>query len=407
MSYSKRCFDSVGALGRRDVQVLRTAFGLFPEFVAEYGLDLIADKLDLEALRDAIMGDRVPEALDDQLYFSSALGSSRGWAMIERQAEEDRLQLPSHDSDLSFADMALAAGTYNWPDNRNLLERANARARIHGKSAFKYYAPANDHRADYRPPTPESVAEAESVLRQHFVAQGYITEGAQERAVRIIPYEYESETWFLCWYADKKRRHRGCEADGEWKYFDFNPEQFDAIVYNKVYGDIRMNTKNQRKSDHIKYRIAIGYMLLDTGSAFLPSKQVVTLAPLQGRNAVDLFEVGDMPGLHSIEPVQIEYSPFGSATTITVRADKGSSLRIANELAPRLVPDGAQVLSAVFQYKLANSSRTSKLTIHCGNRVNYERDGDSLVLESWLRDRRFIISSLEDSGDAAAKEAAA
>jgi len=408
MNYTKRCFESVGALGRHNQVVLRRVLGLFPRYAAVLGLDLSIGDLNLELVRAALMGDAVPAALDDLLYFSSALGNSRGWSMIERQAEEDGLSLPCHDPAMSNVDMALLAAIHNWPDNQHLLERANARARIHGKSSFKYYAPASDHRNKYHSPTPESLRDAEALLKQHFIEQGFIMAGAQERSVRIIHYEYANEIWFLIWYADKKRRHRGCEADGEWKYYDFNPEQFDAVVYNKVYGDIRMNTKNQRKKDHSKYRIAIGHMLLGDGAAFLPTKKMVVLRPLEAADAMSLFATDDIPGLASIEPVQLDYLPFGVPRRFTVKAYKDSSLLVTNELAPRLVPDGASVASAIFEYRLSDSARRGKLSLSFGNKVSYERDGDSLVLEEWLRRRGFVLSFVEGTayGTSAAEAAA-
>jgi hypothetical protein len=53
MNYTKRCFESVGALGRHNQVVLRQLLGNFPEYVAALGLDLSASELDLERVRAA------------------------------------------------------------------------------------------------------------------------------------------------------------------------------------------------------------------------------------------------------------------------------------------------------------------------------------------------------------------
>ena len=399
MSSTKRAFDNVRALGSRHPQVLRDLLGWFPDYVQEWKLDLAAEELDLVAIRDALMAEAIPEDLDDILYLSTALGNYTGWSMIERQAEEDGLLLPHHNADLTDTDMAVLSAIHNWPSNLALLERANARARIHAKSVFKYYPMEVELRHQYRAPTPETLAEAEGLLRDHYVAKGYI-HASQGHSVRVIPYDFEHEIWFLIGYAAKKQRFRGCQNDGEMQSFDFNPEQYDAVVYNKVYGDIRMNTKNWRKKDHAKYRLAIGRMLLDNGGAFAPTKRMVTLSPLEQPNAVDLFATDDIAGLAEIELVELKYGPFAEPRTFTMTADKGSSLRVENDLAPRLVPEESRVLRAVFEYRLADSSRRGRLTLSPGNKIGYERDGDSLVLEQWLRARGFLLSLVEDAANA-------
>jgi hypothetical protein len=404
MAVTKRAFDNVRALGNRHPQVLRDLLERFPEHVQQWELDLTAEELDLVAIRDAFMAAEIPEELDDILYLSTALGNSNGWAMIERQAEEDGLLLPHHNADLTDTDMAVLAAIHNWPANLRLLERANARARIHAKSVFKYFPMEVELRHQYRAPTPETLAEAVQTLQDHYVSKGFI-HSSQRSSVRIMPYDFEHEIWFLIGYAAKKQRHRGCKDSGEMRAFDFNPEQFDAVVYNKVFGDIRMNTRNWRKKDHHAYRLSIGRMLLDDGSAFSPSKKMVTLTPLELPNAADLFATDDIAGLAEIEPIELKYGPFDEPRTYTLSADKGSSLRAANPLAPRLVPCETRVCRAVFEYRLKDSRRRGRLTLSPGNKIGYERDGDSLVLEEWLRARGFLLSLVGDVANALQKAA--
>jgi hypothetical protein len=63
----------------------------------------------------------------------------------------------------------------------------------------------------------------------------------------------------------------------------------------------------------------------------------------------------------------------------------------ANEWAPRILPADAHCARrAVLQYRLKDSGRLSRLTIDEGNKVTFERDGDSLVVEVWLRRRGFV-----------------
>lgn len=58
-------------------------------------------------------------------------------------------------------------------------------------------------------------------------------------------------------------------------------------------------------------------------------------------------------------------------------------------------PEADSVLSARFRYRLKDRKSTGALTVHTGNALTYERDGDSSVLETWLRKRKFISSLIE------------
>lgn len=278
MGFTKRCFASVQSLRQRHPQVLRDLLCLFPEHTAERKLLLprhpTVETLDYAGIRDALMIGEIPEDLDDILFLSSLLGTSKGWGIIERQAEEDRKSLPKELPHFGYVDLAILAAIQDWPKNKDILERANARARVHSKSAYVYYAPAMDMRAAYRPPTPESLAEARELLSAHFVQSGLVPEDERRKATEIVPYDFEKEVWFLIRYPGRKSRHSGYN-EGDWKHFVFNPEQYDAVAYNKVYGDLRMNTR--RKTDHVKYRIAFTHLLFGQPNAFREKGAVVVL----------------------------------------------------------------------------------------------------------------------------------
>jgi hypothetical protein len=75
---------------------------------------------------------------------------------------------------------------------------------------------------------------------------------------------------------------------------------------------------------------------------------------------------------------------------VTWRADKeneGLPLSPSNRVIPE---DTDTVLYAKFRYRLKSASKWQGLTVHTGKSLSYERDGDSSVLEDWLRGRAFI-----------------
>lgn len=402
MGSTKRCFSSAEGLKSRDPQVLRDLLALFPGHTSSRGLTLpevaTAENLDYGKIRDALMAGDIPEDLDDILHLSSLLNTSRGWSMIERQAKEDKRRLPAVLPHYGYVDLAILAAIQDWPKNKSILERANARARVHSRSAYVYYAPSVDLRLHYRAPATSSLAEARDYLAGHFVAEGMVSDRQHRKATEIVPYDFEKEIWFLIRYPGRQSRQSGCDNDGEWRNFVFNPEQYDAVAYNKVYCNLRMNTK--RKREHAKYRIAFSHLLFDLANAFRPTGSVVTLDPLLRNNAVSLFECDDIPGLGMILPVTITFETFGlPPREWTETALDGSSLLQGNPHAPRILPREAHcVRSIVLQYRLKDSTRLSRLTIDEANKVMFERDGDSVVVEEWLRRRGFVKNFVEVTG---------
>jgi hypothetical protein len=348
------------------------------------------ENMDYQTIRDSLITGDIPEDLDDILHVSSLLGTTKGWTMIERQAKEDGTHLPRVLPQYGHVDMAILAAIQDWPRNKDILERANARARVYSKSAYVYYAPALDLRPHYRKPTPEGLVEARDLLAEHFVTEGMVSGHQHRKATEIVTYDFEKEIWFLIRYPGKQSRQSGCDDEGDWKTFVFNPEQYDAVAYNKVYCDLRMNTK--RKREHSKYRIAFGHLLLDMANPFRTSGVVVTLDPLLRNDAANLFECDDLAGLGMIVPIELTFETFGlPPRQWTETAIDGSSLLQGNAHAPRLLPGEAQsVKRVVLQYRLKDTTRLSRLTIDEGNKVTFERNGDSMVVEEWLRRRGFV-----------------
>ncbi len=213
MGFTKRCFASSESLQKRHPQVLRDLLALFPEHVQARGLVLqqhaTAENLDYPGIRQALMDGNIPEDLDDILYLSSVLGTVKGWSMIERELPADQSKWPASSAEHDYADLAILAAIQDWPRNKAILEKANARARVHSKSAYVYYAPALDLRAKFRMPDLAGLAEAREELCRHFVNDGLVAEGEHRKATEIVPYDFENEIWFLVRYPGRKSRQSG------------------------------------------------------------------------------------------------------------------------------------------------------------------------------------------------------
>lgn len=393
MAGKKRCFVTVRALKRLDEKLLCEVVGKFPEYLGARGLILPdppdRDTLNYEAIREACMSGDIPAELDDVLFFASILGTKRGQDQIEREARFRKRRLGFRTDGITGPDFAMKAWLHDWPRNRDLLEAAYAGARIYGKSAYVYNPMLRDLRARFRDPTLERLAEARARLEDYFANREGLGKGTN-----IVPYDYPKEIWFLVRYPGQKERFPGFDEDGNPTTHVFRPEEYDAVVYHKGYGDLRLNTNRVR--DHIQYRVTFGHLLFDEGNVFDPRTEMVRLDPLLGE-CIDLFKCDDIEGLAAIHPTEICFSSTAQpAIRITWKADEDVSLLDHNQHGKRLLPPEAHsVVYAKFRYRLSQRTDWGRLTVHKGRELTYERDGDCAVVEEWLRRRKFVKNPLD------------
>jgi len=388
MAGKKRCFVTVRALKRLDETLLCEVLGKFPQYLHARGLVLPdppdPDRLDYEAIREACLSEDIPPELDDVLFFASILGTKRGQDQIEREARARKRRLNFRTDGITGPDFAMKAWLHDWPRNRDLLEAAYAGGRIFGKSAYVYNPMFRDLRAHFREPTPELLAQARAQLEDYFANREGLGKGTN-----IVPYDYPREIWFLVRYPGQKQRHPGYDEDGNAITHVFRPEEYDAVVYHKGYGDLRLNTNRVR--EHTQYRITFGHLLFDAANVFDPRTEMVRLDPLLGE-CVDLFKCDDIEGLAAVHPMEVCFSSSAQpAIRITWRADQDVSLLDHNRHGKRLLPAEAHsVVYAKFRYRLSQRTDWGRLTVHKGRELTYERDGDCVVVEEWLRRRKFV-----------------
>ncbi|HBA83913.1 MAG TPA: hypothetical protein DCZ95_07465 [Verrucomicrobia bacterium] len=360
----------------------------FPQFVKDHSLNLpehpTEETLDYNALMTAL--DDAPEELEDVFFYASLLATSEGWERIEEEADAQGRKLSFHTDGLGKSDLVLKAWLYRWPANQSLLEESYARARVHGKSAYTYYPSTADHRGRFKMPTDSVMAAIKSELHDYFVNLGL------GKGTNVVKFDFDKEVWFLIRFPGLLTRQRAYEDDGTAMSLNFKPEEYDAVVYNTIYGDLRMNTRRRR--DHLKYRVVFGHALLNTENAFRVDRGMITLEPLKG-NCLGMFKTQDIEGLASIVPTRISFHHLKSpARKIVWVADKNSSLLETNTFPSRLLPEETDTVHYTeFHYRMKNRANTEPLVVHQGNTLNYERDGDSVVLEEWLRARGIVKST--------------
>ncbi len=391
MAGKKRCFSTVQALRRLDPKVLCEVLAKFPDYLIGRKLSLPAEPssetVRYDEVRDACMAGNIPHELDDVFFYVSMLGNKGGWDKIQREADFQDKRLNFKTDGLSCADLAMKAWLHNWPENKHVLEQSYARAKIHSRSSYVYFPPLKDMRTRYKAPTDEGLDGLRKGLAEYFIRQEL------GKGSNVVAYDYENEIWFLVRYPGQVERHPAINDEGKAASHVFKPEEYDAIVYHKGYGDLRLNTN--RAKDHVRYRIAFADLLFGSENVFDHREKIVILNPLIGK-CREIFKCGDIKGLAEIAPVEVCFTIFGEpGRSVVWSSEEDCSLLDFGGDGEYVLPENTlAVKHAKFRYRLKDRVKWETVTVHTGKTLNYERDGDSTVIEEWLRRRKFIKDSL-------------
>ena len=378
----KGCFDNADKLKGHNPGVFCGFLEEFDDFLTENNIKLPKnrdeDKIPHDALLEALMSSDSPEELVVLLILINKLGSEKGWDEVVREAKLRGVKLPDGLDKLTYSDRAMKVWTESHKKHPDLLEESFARARIYNKSSYTYYPMSRNMRGLFKVPSDEQVQELAKELDSHFnVDQG----------TKVLMYDFDAEIWFLIRHPGITK-WQGVYEKGQAKSKAITPELYDAVIYDKKYGDLRMNTT--RKSDHTAYRIAFGHLLFNASNVFDSKKNIIRLDPLKG-DAVELCKTADIAGLHKIHVSEVSFFALSQdARRVTWRAEKQNEslpLDASNWVVPL---DTDSILYVKLRYQLKPGGKWKSMTVHTGKILSHERDGDSCVLEDYLRLRGFI-----------------
>lgn len=390
---TKKHFATVSALRHFTPAVLAEFLLEFPAYLKRMNLKLPAPAdaspktMPYDAIRDACMASTIDTRLNAALFMATHLGKQEGWEQIQEELAFRGLKPAFAPTAFTHYDLPLKIWLQGQPDHPDILEQSYARVRIHSKSAYRYFAPTRDVRHQYKKPSAAALRALRTDFARHF------TSDADSEDVTILDYDYDEEIWFLVRYPGQPVRPDAIGKGEPYADVFYTPGQYDAIVYHKTFGDLRMNTV--RRSEHATYRIAFGHTLLGEDNAFDPSRKIITLAPLM-RPCRHLFaeqDAGDFPRVLPIEMCFHDVNVPGKRITWRADTNDGHLLQYSTADDPnRLLPATADTIHyAKFRYRLEDSDVWHSLTVHQGMDLVFQRDGDSALLEHWLRKWGFIL----------------
>jgi hypothetical protein len=387
----KGCFESATKLRRLNPTTLCGFLSHFPLVLSRHGIVLPAGgEIDADAyqrIADALMSETIPEELAVLMLLVGKLGNETGWHEIQEEAKIRRISLSDPKTGMSYHDRAMQAWIEAQPGHPDLLEEAFARARIYAKSSYTYYPMISDVRNEFKNPTKDQIQAIEHALDQYFHKSEKLGEGA-----KVLAYDYDAEIWFLIRHPGIVQR-QGVYEGAKSKTLTYTPELYDAVVYHKTYGDLRMNT--ERGKEQAKYRIEFAHLLFNRENVFHPTAKIIDLEPLK-QDVRNLCKKGEVRGLKSIVVSEVTFfcsQQFQNVRVVWRAYPQNEGLAPYSE-SGWVVPESTDtVLSAKFRYELsAEPGKKRTLTVHRGKKLNYERDGDSCILEEWLRLKKIIKS---------------
>jgi len=382
----KGCFETVEKLRCHNPIVLCEFLEHFPAVLKKFNIVMPKpashEIMPYGAIRDALMSPEIPDDLVVLLILIGKLGNEQGWTEIEHEAGMRGINMAFDKNDMSYSDRAAKAWILAQPGNPDILEESFARARIYSRSSYTYYPMYRDIRAKFKKPDNNAVAELEASLDNYFRVDEALGAGA-----KVLVYDYDAEIWFLIRHPGVVRR-QGVYEHGRVKTLPLTPEHYDAVVYHKKYGDLRINS--HRKKEHLRYRIAFGHMLFAESNVFDNIRKIVHLRPLFG-DCLAVCDHRDIPGLKTLLVTEVCFtSGLFNHRRVTWSSTTENAMLPLDADHRALPTDAESVIYAKFRYQLTGDTEFKGMTVHAGKALNYERDGDSCVLEDWLRERKFI-----------------
>ena len=355
----------------------------YRDFFAGRGLELptAADgAVDCEKLAAIFMtpDTDMPHDLAEALFNIHEMSTKEAMDQLLEVAEERQLDL-GLPGDADPADAAVRL----WLLDKTLFEELHAEHHLTRPKSFIYFTTDAETIPPFTPPTCETLAAMEASMDNWFEKK------RRGRGCRILVYPRDGECWFMVRHGEPCRRE-GCMEHGNPSSVFYRPQQHDILVYDLTRGEIRIHAGT--KGERTLYLKCFGLHLFGREN-FFPEDAKFTLAPLaQGSRSMNCL---DTDGIEWVRLREVEVQ-WGHGVGAEREIRKSADLFAAFEHRHYQLPANDTLKRAVFHVKFADAKIPRNVTITPSNHAKYERDDDSVYLESWLQKRGFILNHEND-----------
>ena len=314
----------------------------------------------------------VPPALVDALYCIHETAVEENTDLLERAVENEGAMLEPNSS---LLEVALSL----WMASPEALKGIHRRRLTTRRRSYVYFSAENASKGSFSLNN-ERVRQLEHSLAIYFKKQH------RGHGCQIYHHTHDQEHSFLISHGELYRREATWE-EGRPGTIAFRPRKYDAVVYNALTEELRINAGTETLREH--YRRQFGFYLFGRENHF-PSRSKYTLEPLLRDREASLF-TGDIPEIQWARLSELSYAIEDS--TPELRTHKASDVFIALERHRLDMPHRVRPVKATFRLTFVDQSKPRTLTIKPSNIALYSRGEDSPVIEDWLQRRGFIVRS--------------
>lgn len=335
------------------------------------------ESLDYKALSELLMGrtGTPPPELVDAMHYIRELDDGDDLDALRRGAAARNLNLFTL-GDISPIDYAAIA----WLRDKELVKTTHAEMTLERRTSFLAYRAAKEWSTTTKAleaTIPELTERVADNLRK------------RDRGSRTLIWlvEHGTTLWLIVRHGGAYRRvetSRGDETEG----LGFWPVEYDLIIVTPDSGEIQINSRTPQQADQL--RRVLGAVLLVDAGGFQPYMKY-SLQPLRRRNFA--LSTEKMPELESVTLGDIDLRSedgFGFKERLTA-----TNLIAALTAQGRTVPARGIIHSTKFYFKFLGDTKPRPVTVTRGNKAEYARAEDAVVVEEWLR--RTGLLALEPS----------
>ena len=348
------------------------------EFLARRGVALPAEgeSFDYDALAVVLASPAAdtPEALAEALFLIDDVAHGPAAEMLLGDVERHGLHLNGN-GEHSPADIAVQV----YLQDPAVLRRRQGLLVLDRARTFESFQANADAIPPVASPTAETLRAMEADLDAWFESR------KKGRGARVLCTESGPWLCFVIRHGELFKREGAVAPNGGDESVHYRPEKYDAVAYHRALGELRINARS--KCDKHVYRRVIGDRLFGDPDFFPAAPERYTLEPLRTDGPAALV-CADVDGIESIALVRLQMAwggPFGEVET-----REATDLFAVYEARGEAIPREPDLRAATFEVRFADSRRPRRVTVRPPNIASFTRDGDSALVEEWLRRREFV-----------------
>ncbi|OSM04174.1 hypothetical protein MAIT1_04025 [Magnetofaba australis IT-1] len=343
------------------------------------------DGLDYGELSRAIMNldEKAPMELLEALYLIHEMSTESGMDRLLAAIRDQQLAI---DVPVTATPMDVAVLVYL--ENRELLERQHAMVFIQRARSYYCFDGSESWRGEFTLPDEEKLRALEQQMDDWFDAHH------RGRGCRVMLFDHGPRMILVVRHGKSYRRDSAVKKDGESASVFYRPECFDLVVYDREFNELSIRTDNVR--ERAMYATTVGLHLFGDAQ-FFRLREKYTLKPLLDRNQASL-SCGDLDELDWVRLTAVAFQSPDEGEDVEIQ--KGKDLIESFARKGFSFPHDANLVNASFNAKFRGAPRPRSFTISNANKACFTRDGDSVVIEKWMRRRGFMNGPIRNRNHA-------